>query len=768
MPKPNPPEYIPGQQGGLSKAEKRYRLADGTLISKKLFFSQSDPDAPNPDAFGFFSPVAFIRRPETELRGKIERLMGGAEKGLDLTRDPILRQAAENLNHLIGFVEPDTAPLPIPSHVRAAYNLADYYCNTEGDVEQHVTAPIEIGLNTLTVAGPLKKQVEELYAVDGLNMNRTLAEIFYSTIKYGAAYPYEVYDGNRPQKIVLLPPKFMWVGYQVARAAYTETIGRGFQIDTPYRLRPLDGSPLWNQALLDSQVKPIAYAPSDGNWNEQVPEGEMWGMKLPLEFLWPVRGRAMPYERYAMPSISRAFHSIGSRTVFREMRRATIEGYRNQLWLFILGEKDKPPSPAEMAALRATLSAMAGERTGYLAWRFGLEAKVIAPNAMDNLLTGETAMLFTLEIFRDLGVSMHLSTGNPASIAAGRGSGDLEVDLSLWLRRLEAARRELLEWEYLFRLRWALREGGENMVKEMRKTHVQFSKNLLEVGDLIKKELQPMYMTGAISVRTFLERAGYDYDIEKKNKQAELPDRELNMPMPTYNQTTENGAETKTAPQGRPANSTKVKANILASWEDDFLKSQYVADVTALLDEHLGGTMDVGAFIIRLAEINENTLRAITDESYRSAGGVFELKDTELNIAANFVNSFARGFGQALLEGGMTDDEIRRRAMLYPQEGYKMAMLNGQAFAMRDFGATAWRRITHDGACADCVADSQLLHAITEPFVVMHPNERCFDQNLHVRYFSGNDMLLEVPIPGAPSVLSETVQGRTRSRRTRA
>lgn len=750
--KSTPPPYIPGQQAGLDGQSRRYRDRTGRIIPKATFLASLDGD-PLPQGYGFFQPVSS----ETDVRGKFERILSGAEKGVDLTQDPVLRRAGERLNYLVGFVQPDESPDPIPTQMRAAYNLADYYTDTEGDVNQHITAPIQIALNPLTVNGPLKREVEALYAADRMNMKKVLADIMYSVTKYGVAYPYEVYQGNTPDKVVLLPPKFMWVGYNVARSSWMDTLGKGLDL-APYRLRPTNGAAVWNKELLDSTVKPIAFAPQNDDWNDQVPQGESWGMKLPLEYLWPVRTLSMPYERYAMPDIARAFHSIGSRAVFREMRRATIEGYRNQLWLFVLGEKDKPPSAPEMAALQETLSAMSGERTGYLAWRFGLEAKVIAPNAMDGILHSETAMLFTLEVFRDLGVSAYLSTGNPVSIAAGSGAGSLEIDLSIWLRRLEYIRQELLDWELLFRLRWAMREGGEKMVAQMRQTEVRFSRSLLEIGELIKRELQPLYMTGAISVHTFLDRAGYSYDIERGFKVKELPDRELNMPMPTYNQTTEGGGETKTAPQGRPPQSSKVTA----SWQNTTERDDYYAVVAALAEQVIDGG-DVGAFIDRLTDTNRRVLAGITDSSYRAVGGAFDLPERWLHTAATFVNAFASKFGQAITAGQLSPDQIRARAQLYPQEGYKMAMLNGQAYAMRERGATAWKRAVYHPDCPECAADSQLLHAINEPFLVMHPNENCGKGPLHVHYFSGTgDLLLECPIPG------HDVEGRTLHRRLRA
>jgi len=549
--------YRPGKVAGYDPKKRRYREASGRKISKAQFLGlQQDKDiGPDSDQERYGFSFNLNKTPFSDIMGKIERLIGGAEKGQDLSKDPLLLQAGKRYNELVGFVppqDPKQTAQPIPTAIRAAMNLAEYYCNTEGDVFQHIEAPIDVCLSPLDIAGPAKKELEQLYSPENLDMGEILFQIMLSTGIYGSAYPVEVYNRKDPLKVILLPPKYMWVGYWLSFGEHLGIYPEGF--DSPYALKPLDGSSAWTQDLLDAQLMPMTYNSFSTNWNEQILKG--WGVPLNPEFLHPVRAKALSYNRYPLPPISRAFRSIATRSVFEEMRRATIEGYRNQLWVFLLGDVDHPPSPKEMAALQSSIAGMAGERTGYLAWRGGLKVEQHAPESIDGMLGNETSQMFSLEIFRMLGSNIRLVTGNQAATNA-RGDSSIEIDLTLWLRRLEFIRTQILKWELSFRLRWAQRQNDSKLENAVRKSQVTFSKSLLEVSQLIKSELQPLYMFGSLSTQTLLKKAGYNYEIELVNKQEEEANAALFGPKPTYAQETVNPSTpektVENAPQGRPA-----------------------------------------------------------------------------------------------------------------------------------------------------------------------------------------------------------------------
>lgn len=770
---PKIPTYKPDVRAGYDPARKRYYLKDGTQVSKRGFLQHLREPAGDPDSerFGFF----LQRDDYSEARAwtKLENLVASGERGRDLTSDPDLQKAGERFNFIAGFVEPDRLPPaakaePIPTAMRSAYNLVDYYYDRAGDVAQHVEAPIDVALNDINIQGEWEKELAAYYDRDKLHMRHVLFQAMYSAAKYGVAYPFEVYQEKDPRAVVFLPPRYMWVGYHATQAtllslATAQTPDVNYhQLDkSAYALRPVDNSAAWSAELLRTLVQPIAYGPMADKWNDQVPaRTEVWGLPIPLQYLDPIRAKSMDYERYAMPPIARAFSNLSTRGIFHEMRRAVLEGHKNQLWFFVLGEKDRPPSPEEMAAFKSAINGMTGHRTGNLVWRYGADAKVIAPEAIQGMLANETSVLFDLAIYRDLGGNIRLVSGNPAGITGSGGGEGLEIDLSLWLRRLEFIRRQVLDWEYGYRLRLAKRVGGEKAVKAAKATQVTFSQSLLEVGEIVKREVQPMYMAGLYSPQTALARVGGSYEIELANKKKFQPDMQHFMPMPTYNQTaTGMGGQattSATAPQGRPAANVSP-AKLRASWGQDYLHLQHVTDVLIAYADFVK-TGDAAAFVQSLGVYNGRYLAEATDRGYRNAGGVWQLDDEVLGVATNFVNAFLPGFQHALETADARDDaKLIARALLYPAEGYKMAILNGQNRAMRERGASHWKRIVKAGGCPDCTADAQLAHPIDEPFLVLHPNENCAGQEQYIQYLIGGLPSVEIAVPGSRGEYADLV-----------
>ncbi len=764
--KSNIPIYKEGVRAGYDTASRRYRDVDGNILSKNVFRAVQNLPS-NTEGFGW-SAKPLLRSPVSEAFEKYDLLLTGARR----------------LEEIITYEDRKKLPAaqPIPSDIRAAMNLAEFYCKTEGDVFQHIEAPIDVSVNDIEINCPdtgLKRDLGELYSQDFLDMWEVLYQAWMCTAQYGTSFPLEVYDKaqKEPQKIILLPPRFVWVGYYVS---YGEHVGG---MISPYALNPLDESQKWTEDLVNTTIMPMTYNSFSPQWNEQIMKGA--GIPLDPRFLKPIRAKAYDFNRYPQPPLSRAYRAISTRVVFEEMVRATIEGYRNQLWVFLLGTSEHPPSPQEMAALKATLEGMAGERTGYLAWRGDLTVEQHTPKPLEQMLSNDTFQAFTMQIFRMMGANVRVVTGNP--LMGERADSSMEVDLSLWLKRLEFMRTKVLRWEQAFRSAYVRRQNSTAMTKANEKTTVRFSRSLLEVSDLIEKELRPLYSLGLLSRRTPVEKAGYNFDQELAYKKDEKKDEALFLPPPAFNQTTMsgNGASRDTSqslPAGRPpdnVNPNQLKAALI----DEPMREKLYAEVYAAFREMMLASdraAAINAFIAKLREIDERQLTTIAQQAYTASGGIGEIPIEWAGLAAQFVNSFASGFEQALLGAlaqGEPLDKFLYRAMLYPQEGYKMAVINGQSYAMRERGARHWRRVLHPeltqgGPCELCVADSLILHAIEEPFIVLHPNEACSKQDLWIQYFTGGIPSIEVPIPASPSGFDEYAKalgklGKAQTRRKR-
>lgn len=777
---------------------RRYHDSSGAIRTKRQIQAEKNEDGPEQDSrYGF--QVNFNRHPDSDTWSAIEKVVGMGERGYDISRDPILNQAGDRFNQLLAFMDQDNMdgaepyehrtknddgnwvaaaensrqdpPQPMPTGIRSAMTLSEYYCNTQGDVFQHVEAPIALSITELEISVPkdrgVEKMLRDLYGPEKLNMRYILEQNMLITSVFGGSYPMEVPDSpDKPtviEQIIPLPPKYMWVGYHIVNGMLAP------QDPSPYAMRPWDGSSNWTKELAQKMFMPMTYNAYSSGFNEQNVQG--WGLPVNPEYLHPVRAKAFHWIRYPQPPISRAFRSLSTRSVYQEMRRSILEGYKNQLWLFIVGSEKLPPSPNEMIALKAAVDGMSGTRTGNLVWRNGLQVEVKAPQALSDSLGSEAAQILSLEVYRDLGSNARLTTGNKISIpGSGAGDSGIEIDLSVWLRRLEHIRAQNMEWEYLFRMRQADR-WGETARKALETAKVRFSKSLLEVAEAIKQEVIPLYSVGLYSPQTSLSRSGGDYETELKNKKEFAPNREAFMPMPTYNQTA-TGADGKatqsaTAPKGRTPDVLNPK-KLRADWNESKTRKLYYAAVLALLAE-FWETRDVDLFIESLKDTNVHWLTQIAAEAYKDMGGIGTVGLDKIQAAASFVNSFADNFGNDLKhlvenDEPVATDAIQRRTMLYPQEGFKGATVNGQNQALAERGASHWRRVLHPelsktGPCPFCVADSQVVHDMSEPFEVLHPNDVCGTQDVNLQYFTNGIPSIEVPVPGYGNDLAQEMFG---------
>ncbi len=181
-------------------------------------------------------------------------------------------------------------------------------------------------------------------------------------------------------------------------------------------------------------------------------------------------------------------------------------------------------------------------------------------------------------------------------------------------------------------------------------------------------------------------------------------------------------------------------------------KTAYYAEVYAIIRE-LMRSEDVDGFIRQLKYLNEQWLEELAKDSYRRSGGAHEYDRSSGLEAAAFVNAYADNFGEAIRQGTMTEAQIERRAMMYPESGFRMAVMNGQKQAMKERGARRWRRVlgaSRNGPCMECTADAEITHDIDEAFVEFHPNGVCSQQFLQFTMGEG-EMPIDMPVPSDES-----------------
>lgn len=637
-------------------------------------------------------------------------------------------------------------PDPMPADIRAMMRLSDLYCRTEGDIFQLFEIPMDLSLREVEIECPdkgLKRSLEEIYDADtGIDIDECLYQIWLTSSIYGQAFPLEVWDGNTLTWIVHLNPTYVKVG-----------IGMG-----GYALGLSNEGESWSDRAIQSQIPPMAYKSFAPGWNEVALNGD--DIPILKEYCHAVREKSLAFQRYALPPLSRAFRAIGTRRIMEEMLRATMEGYRNQLWLFLLGDPEHQPSVPHITALQTTVNAMVGQRTGAMVWwNAPLDVQTHAPESFGDLKdAGETYVLFTRHIYQQLGIHPRLTSGEGSGGQIG-GGGGAELDVRILLERTKFKRKRVVRWERHLRMNIGRKMlgGSKTTMENLSKTLVRFARSPLEIEREVSEVLLPIYAAGGLSDGTLLGSAGFSYEIELQKKQEEEKNAHLFTPKPTYSQTTvkpgTEPSESGSTPQGRPPEGEKASGNgrVQASFLDEPVFDEMLRTVYQSFSEMLSGKIDVPGFVGGLVETVETSAMEFGRQGYLAAGGAGTVNPDWIKGASDFVNSFAGGL-QTDLEAASNPESLYWRVYLYPQEVRHLSWMYGVQQAMKERGAKAWRRILHPelsetGPCEACVLDSAVVHPITLPFFEFHPNGVCSVQG--VAYYTDVHMpILEVPIPG--------------------
>jgi len=535
------PLWLKGTQSGFDPKSGKYRSFNGPFVKREKALEETSLE----DVYG-----AIVKGNFTPLSDAAEKLEN-AIAGFDIKRAD--KDWFQNTQQTIRA---------IPASILARMKIAEHYASTEGDVFQCLTIPIDVGLrfepeNDVQCSDKgAQRALRDFYGEgpDAIDLYTLLSEVSLCTAIYGQAFPIQIFprkgdnpegtfDTSRSPAVLCLNPKTVWVGRVYSMSQWD------------YAIKPEDVEK-WNDNLIEKSIPPMMYVALVMRDNEMLQMG-----KIPLnpEYIFPVRDKALSWERYAYPLLSRAIRSISTRQVLEEMIRATIEGYKNQLWVYKLGDKENPASPQKVKRLSEKLNALNNERTGQLIWTYDLTVEQHTPKPLDQLLANEAWTNLTFHMFTQIGINPYFISG----IKQGRSStSDIQVDVDILVERVKSWHKQLKRLEYNIRRHWAEWSGVSDQVKEkIMKATVNMGTIDLNAAERIQKRIQPMCQMGYLSNQTALESAGYNYELELERKKGEKKDAELFQPKATFSQTTVNPntpeSKTDNAPQGRPNEGVK-------------------------------------------------------------------------------------------------------------------------------------------------------------------------------------------------------------------
>lgn len=440
-----------------------------------------------------------------------------AAVGNDMTAQSVVQPDSDNSIWPRGW--------PIDWRIFIMMELAEWYITVDGDLWQALTAPIDIGRKPISIrvkadkktATTIKNKVQRLF--DLVKMDEVLEETWLCNEIYGNAFPVTVWerDGRTPKNIVNVDPKFISVGrFAVGNEVYEMVVPDRSAFDE----------------MLNKQKSPDLFVNSLApNWNEFWTRGR--GLFIGPDSIYHIHTKKAPFQRYGIPPLARAFRTISTRQVLDEMIRATIEGVRNQWWT--VTQRGGPP--AEIGNLTAAINGSVGARTGMLVWKEyeadGFKVQQHVPGVVDELMGLETRAFLTQSVFRQLGISVRLISGeSPGFVGApggGGGGGGGEIDITLLIERIQYQRDLLIRFLYHFLGACAVRSGDEELLRALRNNNItlKFGDTIFQIEKNVKLKLAPLAAFGLLSIETMLEMVGEDYETELQRRKNEKADGAL-------------------------------------------------------------------------------------------------------------------------------------------------------------------------------------------------------------------------------------------------
>jgi hypothetical protein len=600
----------------------------------------------------------------------------------------------------------------IDSRILAAQRLAEDTL-MEGDVFAAVVSPIELGMGgRVWVTGGDSGAVKEINGLlSAWGVMNTITAAWQDMETYSAFYVLNRWQDGTPTPIHFSPKK-MCVGPDTGFGP----IG--------FRFLGLTGDEL--QAEID-----IERASTGSGWNEwlesivnkPLPPGDLsW-----VHFLKP-RHKMYPY-----PWVAKAATPAYTRQIIEEMRLALVQGLINQLWLMTIED----PLPGEVKKLKSVIAANRAERIGFLLWRSGLKVENFAPESIEQLLLPDSWWMATLDIFRRMGRTIRIISGEPAQ-RSGQGSGDAEVDVQIAQNKAMAHRAIVANKIVLDLIRQWSSNTKNSAVKKLLASGsltVNTTPIQLFLGEQIKEIWGPMWDRGMASVQTIHAALGLDTDAETEQLKAEQAAGydEVYQARQQFAQrvATPSGEVTRSPEPGRPEGQ-QVTASI-EDTQNTLLESFGSIDEAENQEER---KRRVEAFIMLLAVLIKAQIREAFTEGYSTTLGRGTPNNAMMNVAMAWEQEHIDGFSNDLLAAVDMDAKVipsfRYRVIQHVQATWRRGYMDGVFQAKAEDGWKYWQRVlrpdaSRSGPCEICREDSKVWHPISEPFWD-HPYGVCSSQ----------------------------------------
>lgn len=596
----------------------------------------------------------------------------------------------------------------VDSAILAAQRLAEDTL-LEGDLFAAVVSPIELGMDTrVWVSGPDGAMIEEinnlLYAWRTID---TINAAWQDLETYSAYYVSHGWKDGRPMPLHW-SPKRIAVGPSLGAMAFSY-------------LKPNTLSTKEAQRMIS-----LYDTPGGWDWNDWQTDNRT--VKLNLENLSWEHFMKPKHKMYPYPWLAKAATPVYTRQIIEEMRLALVQGVVNQLWVMTL----ENPMPKEIAALKSVLGSNRAERVGFLLWRSGLKVENFSPQAIESLLLPDAWWGATLDIFRRIGRTVRIISGESAQ-RGGQGS-DAEIDVRIAQKKAEAHRAVVANKIVMDLIRqWP--EGGQTVKDAVQKGQLRVHLTPIELflGEALKEIWGPMWDRGMASVETIHAAIGLDTaaetEILKREKEAGLDEIYIARQQFAQRVATPEGEVTNSSEPGRPNEADqKVKAAV----EDVKERLEAAFDE---IDEGEDKQQKITAFIALMIALLRIHMKEAYTAGYAAAYGARTPSEDGLKAGWVWEQLYIDGLEEDLLahvEAGTPVASEKYRVGQHVSASWRRGYMDGVFQAKFEDGWKFWRRVlrpwaSKSGPCDICKEDSKRWHPISEPFWD-HPYGVCSQQ----------------------------------------
>lgn len=420
------------------------------------------------------------------------------------------------------------------TNIVSLYQLADYYVDADPIVHaivKNVYVPFSTGSSWYLIGS---KKTVDLYEAQykKMRLREKLDSIMLEYWKYGNVYCYLMEDGN----LITLPVHKCKIG-NVSLNGEPIVDYDVMSIQNEWRVKNYSIKPGW----IDDNKLETYFKGYPKEVVKAINQAQQYAQLDPSR-TFVLQGSKESWQRYAIPFIASCLSALSKKELITMYEKATLNlGIRSFVHVTYGDPKagsDFLPDRNSLTAVRALFQkAMSGNPL--VVTNNWTKAAVIKPDLED---------MYQWNIYQEVNDAI-LSAGGVSGIIATGVSNDgstfasAQVSMQTVESRIEAAMTEFCDM--MNRINVLLKEYITGTYNKKDAPEFKFTPLSLEGKKALREACLNLYKEGVLSVKTLLDKNGYNLDAEKEEKEKEIKDGTVEVFAPFVPRTSNDSSSNK-------------------------------------------------------------------------------------------------------------------------------------------------------------------------------------------------------------------------------